>query len=187
MFPREAANRRRFPPELELLRVCTPCPPKTLPINAFILTTYGTPRRNYGLAIPLQMRKELRGKIKLVRTLSSSPFAYPQTAHNHSPSVFAGRIASEKRNSLTALNEYETASVHSTTPTRGIGLAQTRRRPEGARIVRVVCAFRSRAGLTMAHNPTRPQRKAEPDQLAPTPFSFSFDGRSRQQQQQQQK
>jgi len=110
--------RRRFPPELEQLQVCTPCPSTTLPINAFILTTYGHPRRNYGLAIPaFKCAKELRDRIKLVRTLSSSPSAYPQTAHNHSPSVFAGRIASGKAELLTALIEYETSSVHFTTPT----------------------------------------------------------------------
>jgi len=81
--------RRRFPPELELPRVCTPCPSTTLLINRFILTT----RRNYGLAIPVfKCAKELLVKIKLVRTLFSSPSAYPQTAHDHSPSVFAGRI-----------------------------------------------------------------------------------------------
>jgi len=46
-----------------------------------------------GLGIPVfKCAKELRDKIKLVRTLSSEPSAYPQTAHNHSPSVFVGRI-----------------------------------------------------------------------------------------------
>jgi len=46
-----------------------------------------------GLAIPVfKCAKELRDKIKLVRPLSSEPSAYPQSAHNYSPFVFAGRI-----------------------------------------------------------------------------------------------
>jgi hypothetical protein len=43
-----------------------------------------------GLAISVFKRaKELRDRIKLVRPLSSSSSAYPQSAH---PSMFAGRI-----------------------------------------------------------------------------------------------
>jgi len=45
------------------------------------------------LAIPVfKCAKELRDKIKLVRPLSSEPSAYPQSAYNYSPFVFAGRI-----------------------------------------------------------------------------------------------
>jgi hypothetical protein len=59
-----------------------------------------------GLAIPVfKCAKELRDRIKLVRPLSSSPTAYPQSAHHNSNPY--SQVASEKAELLAALIEYE--------------------------------------------------------------------------------
>ena len=67
--------------------------PNNSPNQRVHLDHLWTPRRNYGLAIPVfKGAKDLRDRIKLVRTLSSKASTYPQTVHDYSPSVFTGRI-----------------------------------------------------------------------------------------------
>ena len=88
--------RRPSPPQLERLRVCTPCPQQfshsTRPSRS-LMEAVGATSAIVGLAIPVfKCAKELRDRIKLVCPLSSSPFAYLHSAHDNSPSVSAGRI-----------------------------------------------------------------------------------------------
>ena len=88
--------RRPSPPQLERLRVCTPCPQQfshsTRPSRS-LMEAVGATSAIVGLAIPVfKFAKELRDRIKLVCPLSSSPFAYLHSAHDNSPSVSAGRI-----------------------------------------------------------------------------------------------
>jgi len=65
--------RRRFPPQLELLRVCTPCPSTTLPINAFILTTYEPFGATTGQPFHLQLMTR-RGPVTELSRVSSEQF-----------------------------------------------------------------------------------------------------------------